>query len=283
MGSVTTKKHASGLDYVDVDTQWCKARIFLQGAQIDFFEPKGQPPLLWVSSSDDYQPGNGIRGGVPVCWPWFGMHSNPNFPQHGFARTRNWAMHSVKMHDNRVELRFGLTISPEDREYWPHHTKVEVVFNLADTLSISLINTNLGDTEISLTQALHTYFPIGDIHQLSASGFTGAKYIEFGEGPYAQDGDTVRFDRETDRVYTDLGPVQQLHTPHGTIEVAREHSRSAVLWNPWIEKSQRLSRFNHDDYLTMVCLEAANVLEDKLVLAPGQSHTLTTHIGWAKD
>ena len=92
-------------------------------------------------------------------------------------------------------------------------------------------------------------------------------------------GDVI-FDKETDRVYTDLSLVQQLHTPQGTIEVSRENSRSAVLWNPWIEKSTRLSRFKADDYLTMVCLEAANVLEDKVILASGQSHTLTTHIRW---
>ena len=88
------------------------------------------------------------------------------------------------------------------------------------------------------------------------------------------------FDRETDRVYTDLGPAQLLHTPQGTIEVSRENSQSAVLWNPWIEKSQRLGRFNPEDYLTMVCLEAANVLEDKVVLAPGETHSLVTHIRW---
>ena len=103
---------------------------------------------------------------------------------------------------------------------------------------------------------------------------------EFGEGPFAQTQDDVTFDKETDRVYTDLAAVQTLHTPNGVIQVSRENSYSAVLWNPWIDKSVRLSRFNADDYLTMVCLEAAYVLEDKLQLAPGESHTLTTHIRW---
>ncbi|WP_108946900.1 D-hexose-6-phosphate mutarotase [Shewanella halifaxensis] len=280
MGSVTTKKHENGLDYVDVNTPLCKARIFLQGAQIDYFEPVGQKPLLWVSSADDYQPGNGIRGGIPVCWPWFGMSDNPDFPQHGFARTRIWSLESVKMHDQVVELKFSLNISEEDKQYWPHDTDVEVLMTLSNTLSVSLVNTNHSDYEVSLTQALHTYFPIEDIHQLKATGFSGAKYIEFGEGPFPQQQDDVDFTKETDRVYTELAEVQQLHTTNGIIEVKREHSSSAVLWNPWIDKSTRLSRFNSDDYLTMVCLEAANVLEDKVVLAPNESHTLTTHIRW---
>lgn len=280
MGSVTTKKHANGLDYVEVNTALCQARIFLQGAQIDYFQPVGKPPLLWVSSADDYQPGNGIRGGVPVCWPWFGMSSEANFPQHGFARTRIWALESVEMRNQLVDLRFSLKISEQDKIYWPHNTQVSVLFTLGDTLSISLVNTNLGDETVTLTQALHSYFPIEDIHQLKASGFSGSKYIEFAEGPYPQTTDEVRFDRETDHVYTDLGSVQLLHTPQGIIEVSRENSQSAVLWNPWIEKSQRLGRFNPEDYLTMVCLEAANVLEDKVVLAPGETHSLVTHIRW---
>ncbi|MGE6454480.1 D-hexose-6-phosphate mutarotase [Shewanella baltica] len=280
MGSVTTKKHANGLNYVEVNTALCQARIFLQGAQIDYFQPVGKPPLLWVSSADDYQPGNGIRGGVPVCWPWFGMSSEANFPQHGFARTRIWALESVEMRNQLVDLRFSLKISEQDKIYWPHNTQVSVLFTLGDTLSISLVNTNLGDETLTLTQALHSYFPIEDIHQLKASGFSGSKYIEFAEGPYPQTTDEVRFDRETDRVYTDLGSVQLLHTPQGIIEVSRENSQSAVLWNPWIEKSQRLGRFNPEDYLTMVCLEAANVLEDKVVLAPGETHSLVTHIRW---
>lgn len=280
MGSVTTKKHANGLEYVDVNTPLCKARIFLQGAQIDFFEPVGKSPLLWVSSADDYQPGSGIRGGIPVCWPWFGMSDNPDWPQHGFARTRIWALESVQMKNQAVELKLTLKINDEDKLYWPHDTRVEMLFTLTDTLTVSLKNTNLSDYPVSLTQALHTYFPIDDIHQLKASGFAGSKYIEFDEGPFKQNSDDVLFGKETDRVYTDLAEVQQLHTPKGTIAVSRENSHSAVLWNPWIDKSQRLARFNSNDYLSMVCLEAANVLEDKLTLAPGETHVLTTKIAW---
>ena len=184
------------------------------------------------------------------------------------------------MLDDAVEVKFTLAISDSDRQYWPHDTSVELLFSLSETLSVSLTNINHGDYDVSLTQALHSYFPIEDIHQLTATGFTGSKYIEFGKGPFTQPQDDVDFSRETDRVYTDLSPVQLLHTSKGIIEVSRENSNSAVLWNPWIDKSQRLSRFNDDDYLSMVCLEAANVLEDQVTLAPTESHTLTTHIRW---
>lgn len=280
MGSVTTQKHPNGLEYVSIETKLCQARIFMQGAQIDQFIPSGKPPLLWVSSADDYQPGNGIRGGVPICWPWFGTHENPQYPQHGFARNKIWSLESVDIKDQVVDLVFTLPQSEYEQQYWPHNTQVKVLFTLGETLTVSIVNTNKDNHPVSLTQALHSYFPIGDIHQLSATGFSGAQYIEFGQGPFQQPKDNVTFDRETDRVYTHLTASQELNTPHGTIVVSRENSRSAVLWNPWIDKSVRLSRFNNNDYLTMVCLEAANVLDDKVVLAPGESHTLTTHICW---
>jgi glucose-6-phosphate 1-epimerase len=179
-----------------------------------------------------------------------------------------------------ISLIFTLPASEIDNNYWPHDTQIKVLFTLGETVSVSLVNTNNAHYDVTLTQALHSYFPIEDIHQLKASGFGGSEYTELGEGPCKQHDDVVTFNKETDRVYTQLGPTQELHTPNGTIVVSRENSQSAVLWNPWIDKSKRLSRFNHHDYLTMVCLEAANVLEDSVVLAPGQSHTLTTHIGW---
>ncbi|PMG52334.1 D-hexose-6-phosphate mutarotase [Shewanella sp. 10N.286.52.B9] len=280
MGSVTTKKHPNGLEFVEVNTPLCQARIFHQGAQIDFFQPKDKAPLLWVSDADDYQPGNGIRGGIPICWPWFGASDIEGFPQHGFARTSLWSLASVKMRNQIVDLLFTLKVSAEQQQYWPHDTEVSVLFSLSETLTVSIVNKNNADYPINFTQALHSYFPIEDIHQLKASGFKDSKYIEFAKGPFAQESDDVLFDRETDRVYTGLAQTQVLHTAAGDIEVSRENSQSAVLWNPWIDKSQRLSRFNDNDYLTMVCLEAANVLEDEVHLQAGESHTLTTHIRW---
>ncbi|KFZ36730.1 aldose epimerase [Shewanella mangrovi] len=281
MASIRQMVHANGLEYLQINSERCEARIFLQGAQVEYFAPTAKAPLLWVSSADEYQPGTGgLRGGIPVCWPWFGNHPNKDWPAHGFARNKVWDWIGTQVEDEVVTLKFTLPTSQFERQYWSHDTRVELEVVLSETLSLHLTNINLGSESVTLTQALHSYFPIGDIHQLIASGFSGAQYIEFGEGPYAQDGDTVSFVRETDRVYTSLASVQRLQCPLGTIEVSRNNSTSAVLWNPWIAKSQRLSRFNGDDYLQMVCLEAANVLEDAVTLAAGQSHTLSTSIRW---
>ncbi|MBB1270370.1 D-hexose-6-phosphate mutarotase [Shewanella sp. SR44-3] len=287
MASVSTKTHRNGLKYLAIDTPQCQARIFFQGAQITEFTPKGAKPLLWVSAADNYQPGNGVRGGIPICWPWFGQHqgatTEAKWPQHGFARTRIWSLNQVQVTDESVQVQFDLPLLAQDKPFWPYHSQVSVLFTLTDSLTVSLINTNLGDEAYELTQALHTYFPTPDIHRTHVSGFNGAKYIEFAEGPFEQPEDKVHFNKETDRVYTQLSPQQFIHTPAGIISVTREQSSSAVLWNPWIDKSTRLSRFNPDDYLQMLCLEAANVLEDRVILQAGESHTLSTVINWVKE
>lgn len=280
MATPSINMHKNGLEYIDIQTSLCEARIFLQGAQIYFFKPKDQAPLLWGSQKNDYLPGQGIRGGVPICWPWFGQHANPNYPQHGFARTSLWELESYDERDNVTYVSLRLPITKKNKQFWPHNTAVNIQFELSDTLTIHLINTNLGHEKVRITQALHTYFPIENIHQLEASGFSHANYIEFNEGPYQQLTDVVKFTKETDRVYTQLSTTQYLKTPQGIIQVSRENSQSAVLWNPWIEKSKHLSCFDHNDYLSMVCLEAANVLNDKVELNKGETHKLTTHIGW---
>ena len=165
-------------------------------------------------------------------------------------------------------------------EYWPHQSALKVEFVLSDSLEVRLTTTNLGDTAFSYTQALHTYFPTSDITNTHVDGLQGAQYIEFAEGPFTQQA-VVGFERETDMVYTQATPIQYINTPEGVIKVGRANSSSCVLWNPWIEKSKRLSNFADDEYKTMLCLEAANVLDDAVTLAPQQSHTLVTSIEWA--
>ncbi|QFU06291.1 Putative glucose-6-phosphate 1-epimerase [Pseudoalteromonas sp. THAF3] len=278
--SVTIARCESGLEYLQVNSPLCQARIFLQGAQLTEYTPANQKPLIWVSSEEDYQEGKSIRGGIPICWPWFGVHQNPEWPIHGVARVSLWRAEEVKEEQDAIRISLSLPMAQVDKTYWPHNTKLEVEYVLSDKqLEVRLTNTNLGDGPVQLTQALHSYLPTPDITQTSVDGLQGAQYIEFGEGPFEQQ-EVVHFGRETDMVYSDAQPLQRIRTPDGTIEVARENSRSCVLWNPWVDKSQRLSNFADDEYHKMLCLEAANVLDDKVELAAQQSHTLATIVRW---
>ncbi|WP_125561013.1 D-hexose-6-phosphate mutarotase [Pseudoalteromonas rubra] len=277
--SVKLARTESGLEYFDVNGPQCQAKIYLQGAQITEFIPTGQKNLLWVSQDETYLEGQSIRGGIPICWPWFGVHANPDWPAHGFARKQVWRAERVEEDDAAIRIVLSLPMVSIDRTFWPYESSLTVEFVLSEQLEVKLCNTNTGSETFTLTQALHTYFPTPAITQTRVDGLQGANYIEFGEGPFVQN-EVVTFGRETDMVYTQASEVQIIETPDGKIEVGREHSSSCVLWNPWIEKSKRLSNFRDDEYHTMLCLEAANVMDDAVTLAPGESHTLTTKISW---
>ena len=277
--SVSIEQSDSGLEYIKIVSELCRAKIFLQGAQLTEFTPTGKKPLIWVSSQEDYQEGKSVRGGIPICWPWFGVNANPDWPAHGVARTSLWRADEVVEQDNEVKVSLTLPMTQVDETYWPHKSKLKVEFVLTTTLEVRLTTTNLSNQTITFTQALHTYFPTPSIAETQVDGLQGSQYIEFGEGPFAQN-ELVSFVRETDRVYSQAADTQRIITPDGIIEVGRENSSSCVLWNPWIDKSKRLSNFADDEYHTMLCLEAANVMGDSVVVAPSESHTLTTTIRW---
>ncbi|MFU2510522.1 D-hexose-6-phosphate mutarotase [Pseudoalteromonas sp. ASV78] len=277
--SVSIEQTDTGLEYINVASEFCRAKIFLQGAQLTEFTPTGKKPLIWVSSEEDYQEGKSVRGGMPICWPWFGVNSNPDWPIHGVARTSLWRADEVTEQDEQIKVSLTLPMAQVDESYWPHKSKLKVEFVLTTKLEVRLTTTNLSNQTITFTQALHTYFPTPAIAETQVDGLQGSKYIEFGEGPFDQN-ELVGFARETDMVYTQAADTQRIITPDGIIEVGRENSSSCVLWNPWIDKSKRLSNFADDEYHTMLCLEAANVMDDSAVVAPGESHTLATTIRW---
>lgn len=277
--SVSIEQTDTGLEYINVASEFCSAKIFLQGAQLTEFTPIDKKPLIWVSSEEDYQEGKSVRGGIPICWPWFGVNANPDWPIHGVARTSLWRADEVTEQDEQIKVSLTLPMAQVDESYWPHKSKLKVEFVLTTKLEVRLTTTNLSNQTITFTQALHTYFPTPAITETQVDGLQGSQYIEFGEGPFEQN-ELVGFARETDMVYTQAADTQRIITPDGIIEVGRENSSSCVLWNPWIDKSKRLSNFADDEYHTMLCLEAANVMDDSAVVAPGESHTLATTIRW---
>jgi glucose-6-phosphate 1-epimerase len=277
--AVSIERLDSGLEFINVDSDLCRAKIFLQGGHISEFTPKGKKPLLWVSAEETFDEGTSIRGGIPVCWPWFGNHQNSDWPAHGFARTSVWQADEVNETETEISVSLKLPMKQVDTTLWPHESSLKIEFVLSDKLEVRLTTTNLSQNTFNFTQALHSYFPTLAVEDTYVDGLQGAQFIEFGEGPFTQK-NKVGFARETDQVYTQVPLTQFINTPEGIIKVSRENSSSCVLWNPWIEKAKRLSHFADAEYHNMVCLEAANVLDDAVTLAPAQSHTLVTVISW---
>lgn len=270
--------------------------ISQQGAQILSYQELDQPPLIWLSEQAAYKRGQGVRGGVPVCWPWFGnllrnpeavqaMHQQPaQAPAHGLVRSLDWQLLGIDSQDDGVHLEFFYDSAAQPLADWPHAAELHLRIRLDERLHIELSSRNLGDTPLAISQALHSYFAVSDIRQVSVEGLHGCSYIDTLEDwqtRYQQEG-ALCFSGETDRIY--LGTPNQLSILDPTwqrrIQLRSSGSNSAVLWNPWIDKAQRLSQFAAEAWQGMLCIEHANVMDDIRVLAAGEQHQLNVSL-WA--
>ena len=270
-----------GLIFAEIDNALGTAYLCLQGAHITTFRPKDQDePVIWLSDYAKFAPGKSIRGGAPVCWPWFGPHETESgFPGHGFARTVMWDVtQSGALASGETEITLALVETEQTRAQWPHPSRVELKVVVGKSLKAELITTNLGDSDIRIGEALHTYFQIGDIAEIKVLGLEGCEYVDK-VGPVTrrtQEG-TATFAGEVDRVYvnTEATCVIEDSRLKRRIVIATSGSRSTVLWTPWTEKADKMGDFGPDGWRRMVCVESVNALENVVVVPAGQSHAMS--------
>lgn len=271
-GSVSLQTGKGGLPFIRVESTTSTAEIYLLGAHVTHFQRKNQEPLLFMSASSEFEPGKPIRGGVPIVFPWFG--GREGMPAHGFARLAVWDLRASQvLADGSVRLHFRLP--PDD----PFET--DFIVTVGDTLTMELTVTNTGSSDFSFESCLHTYFQIGDIHQISVTGLNGTRYLDTLIGEEStESSEAIRFTGEVDRVYQNTGAAVEIHDPvlRRVIHVRKSGSNSTVVWNPWIAKSQRMPDFGDDEYLQMVCVESGNVKENAVVLNPGETSILKVEI-----
>lgn len=259
-----------------------------QGAQILSYQQAEQPPLIWLSPQAAYQRGQSVRGGVPLCWPWFGdLRRNPQAvqahfhleqaPAHGLVRTLDWELLGIDEEDGAVTLRFAYDTRNQPLEGWPRDVGLTFVVRVAQDLGMSLETHNRGTEPLTLSQALHSYFAVSDVRQVSVEGLQGCRYIDtLQDWRELRQQDALVFDAETDRIYIDTAARLSIIDPGWgrRIHLDARGSRSAVLWNPWIDKASRLSQFPDDAWQSMLCIETANVLEDIVQLKADERHRL---------
>ena len=259
-----------------------------QGAQILSYQQGEQPPLIWLSPDAAYQRGQSVRGGVPVCWPWFGdLRRNPQAvqahyhleqaPAHGLVRALDWELLGIDEGGDAVTLRFAYDTRTRPLEGWPRDVGLTFVVRLADDLGMSLETHNRGTEPLTLSQALHSYFAVSDVRQVSVEGLQGCRYIDtLQDWQELRQQEALVFDAETDRIYFDTAARLSIVDPGWgrRIHLDARGSRSAVLWNPWVDKAKRLSQFPDDAWQNMLCIETDNVLEDVVQLNAGERHRL---------
>lgn len=284
-GLVKIEPGNGGLTRIVVTSPLAGAEVYLHGAHVTQFQPAGQQPVLWMSRSSWFEPGKPIRGGVPICFPWFGPRANdPKSPAHGSARLREWTIDSIaKGSAGEVVIALSLRTDAATRALWPHDVTLRHVITIAAGLTMQLEVANTSQASIRFEEALHTYLTVGDVKQISLEGLGGTTYLDKAGGAMQrvqQSDPIIRFTGETDRVYFDTQATCVVTDPalKRKIEIAKSGSNATVVWNPWIAKAKAMPDFGDDEWPGMVCVETVNAMQHAVELAPAAKHTMTAMV-----
>lgn len=265
-----------GLPVLRIDTSLCRAVLSLYGGQLLSFAPTGSDAVVWLSPLAKGAPG-AIRGGVPVCWPYFGKEGQPDgAAQHGFARNTTWTLDDPR-EDGDGNLHLTLALPAHDST--PLRLRQTLV--LGAGLQQALTTHNPSDAKISFTQALHSYFAVGDARQVRVEGLDGLDYDDkYSDQTFAQAGDWTLADPRdpgrSDRIYHAAGGHYVLHDParRRRLRITTTGSHAVVVWNPGQAGAQAMGDVPDAAWHDFLCVEAANAARDIVTLAPGATHTL---------
>lgn len=277
--SVSIADGEGGLPLLRVHAPGGTGEIYLHGAQVTAWAPAGRAPVIWMSGRSVFAPGKAIRGGVPICFPWFGPgRSGDMTPAHGFARLVDWTLAGAREDGDAVVVTLRLTdrdvAGLPGAERWPHRFEATYEITVGARLGLELSVRNTGAESVSFEEALHTYLSVSDVRGVQVDGLDGATYVDkTSDGAVVEQEGPVVFTGETDRVYRTTGDVTVRDGDRTTV-VTTTGSASTVVWNPWVAKAAAMKDFGDDEWPTMVCVETANVADDAVVLAPGASHTM---------
>jgi glucose-6-phosphate 1-epimerase len=255
-----------------------EGEVYVHGAHVTSWKPAGQDEVLFVSAKSSWEEGRAIRGGIPICFPWFRAKADDSrAPAHGFVRTKMWQIESV------VEDASGVTVSmftgsdEQTQRWWPAEFRLVHRVTFGSELRMELICTNTGTMPLRFEEALHTYNRVGDIQEARVQGLDGVSFLDNTESnkKSVQHGD-VAIACQTDSAYlntqnqvdlVDLGLKRR-------IRLRKEHSLNIVVWNPWNEGAARLQDLGDREWKQFLCVEASNILDAAVNLEPGQQHRM---------
>ncbi len=272
----TLKQCENGFKYLEIQNTQAEAKIALQGAHVFHYQAKDKSALLWLSEKAFFETNKAIRGGVPICFPWFGKNKHDaTLPQHGFARTAQWSVVlQEELDEGTTHIQLQLTQNKESLKVWAYNFDVRLDVLVSSTLIIELIITNTDTKSFEISTALHTYFNISNIKNIHIEGLENRRYYDsLAQKELVQEGSVV-INEEVDRVYFEIPKNIFLYDKNRIIKIQQEGSNSMVVWNPWSEKSSQMTDMTPNSYETMVCLETANALEDARVIQPNETHIL---------
>lgn len=256
--------------------------IYDHGAHAWAWQPASTEPVLWMSEVSEYAAEKPIRGGVPVCFPWFGPGRSGDLqPGHGFIRLAEWTRTDVRDDDEGLTVEYRADNSATgEQPNWPHRYEAKLRATFTDKFfEVQFDVTNTGDEEFSYEEAFHTYLAVGDVRECRVEGLEGDEVQDKLTGETRLQDGAVRVEAQTELFYRSTAEVRLVDESLGrTLVVSKEGSANTIVWNPWSDKAAAMPDFGDDEWPGMICIEAANARDDAITLAPGASHTLTQRI-----
>ncbi|MBE2212384.1 MAG: D-hexose-6-phosphate mutarotase [Opitutaceae bacterium] len=275
------------LPAIEIDGAHARVVATPHGAHLVDWQPHDARPVLFLSPRSHFVPDKAIRGGVPLCFPWFGPKADdPKAPQHGFARTRSWKLARADVApDGGARIEFALNSDTTTLAAWQHAFAARLAIRAGAELELALTVLNSGATPLTFSAALHTYLAVSDVREIAIRGLEHTDYLDKTGGGSVrrrEGAEPLRFSGEVDRVYLDTTATCVVDDPgwRRRIHVAKSGSRSTVIWNPWTDKARAMADLGEDAWPGFVCVETCNAADDTVTLAPGATHALaaTIHI-----
>jgi len=275
-----------GLPRVQITTAFGSGEMYLHGAQLTSWTPAGHVEVLFVSTKSRWQEGQAIRGGIPICFPWFRAKGDDHqAPAHGFVRTKTWQIESIVQNEGSVSVSMYTESDEQTRYWWPGEFRLIHRVTFGSELKLELICRNTGTTPLSFEEALHTYNRVSDVEQVRLQGLDTVRFLDNTNGNQEkiQIGD-VAIASQTDSAYMTTESAVDLLDPkmQRRIRAQKEHSLTTVVWNPWRDGAAGLKDLGDGEWKQFLCIEASNILGAAVNLDPGQEHKMTAVLSVAK-
>ncbi|TYK66343.1 D-hexose-6-phosphate mutarotase [Colwellia echini] len=270
-------------DGVNINHSNCKARVSLYGGHVLSFTPTGHKDIFWLSKQTSYETGKAIRGGIPLCWPWFGTYSRPNLEaaqvaldpsetaeeqvnagNHGFARQLPWTIMSINADEKGVTL--VLVLAGENQHsLWPNAYRVTQTLFFGKNFKQTLEMTNLSKDDAAYSTALHSYFSVSNPANITVTALTNVEYDDKLTGKSSLQQQPVSCVGEIDRIYHSNEKMSLVDSQwQRKIDIISSNCQQWVLWNPGAELAKSMVDVHLNGEQEYVCLEAANTAWQRL-------------------
>ena len=270
-----------GFPLIEIKNEQAEATISVYAGQVLSFKPVGQQEdVMFLSGKAYHQSGKAMKGGSPICWPWFGPDpEDKGRSSHGFVRNRMWQMRDVvSTQDGATKVTLGLVDTEETRAIWDYSFDLAIAITVGTALTIDLLTKNTGSEAFEITQALHTYFQVGNIDRVLVLGLENKEYLDKVDGgkQKTQSG-KITFTGECDRIYLDVPQQLRVEDPSlkRQIMVTATNSKTAIVWNPWADISANMADLDDADYQNFVCVETANAANEVITVAAGEQYQMS--------